>query len=222
MKLTALEIKQQKFEKAFRGYDPSEVKGFLNVISNEWEHMVSRNRELEAKVERLEEKVRHFEKVEEALQETLQTARDSAEKKIEDAKRNAENRIEKSEMQAEAIIRDATQRRQQVRQSILRLLDRRNEIISSIRSYLERAHDSLEQFSEDEAELFKIPELEEEGGLKAHGDAPGKKPTGNNKQHTTSGGTSGEGKTKKEEPGKESPSDPPGAENMDDIIDELD
>lgn len=162
MKLTALEIKQQKFEKSLRGYDTAEVHAFLNLVSNEWEHLVSKNKELQKQIENMEEKLKHYERVEEALHETLQTAKESAEQKLTGARKDARNKIEKAEMEAENIIREATQQRQQIRQSILRLLDRRKEIIGGIRSYLELAKESLDQFSKDEAELFKIPKSEEE------------------------------------------------------------
>lgn len=162
MKLTALEIKQQNFEKSLRGYDKAEVDAFLNLMSNEWEHMVSKNRELQKKINDLEEKLKHYERVEEALHETLQTAKESAEQKLTGARREAQTKIEKAEMEAETIIRDATQQRQHVRQSIIRLLDRRKEIIGGIRSYLEMARESLEQFSKDEASLFNLPDEEGE------------------------------------------------------------
>jgi len=157
MKLTALEIKQQEFDKSFRGYDKAEVQAFLNLVSNEWEHLVTKNRELEDRIDELEEKLKHYERVEEALHETLQTAKESAEQKLTGARKDARNKIEKAEMEAESIIREATQQRQQVRQSIIRLLDRRKEIIGGIRSYLEMAQESLEQFSKDEAALFDLP-----------------------------------------------------------------
>jgi cell division initiation protein len=65
--------------------------------------------------------------------------------------------IEKAELEADSIIREANQQRQQIRQSILRLLDRREEIISGINSYLDIAQESLQQFSKDEASLFTLP-----------------------------------------------------------------
>jgi len=201
MKLTALEIKQQEFEKSFRGYDKGEVNAFLNLMSNEWEHLVSQNRELEKKIENLEEKLKHYERVEEALHETLQTAKESAEQKLTGARKDARNKIEKAEMEADNIIREATQQRQQIRQSILRLLDRRKEIIGGIRSYLELARESLDQFAKDEAELFEIPKSDEV--------------LSNDFAQKVNNRSSGKQKD-------ESPSIPPGAEGMDDLIDEMD
>lgn len=207
MKLTALEIKQQNFEKSLRGYDKAEVEAFLNLMSNEWEHMVAKNRELQKKIDELEEKLKHYERVEEALHETLQTAKESAEQKLTGARREAQTKIEKAEMEAESIIREATQQRQQVRQSIIRLLDRRKEIIGGIRSYLEMAQESLEQFSKDEASLFNLPDDEEK--------------ISDSLQEQAERRTEAAAKQPDDQEADPQPL-PPGAENVDDIIDELD
>ena len=207
MKLTALEIKQQTFEKALRGYDKAEVQAFLNLMSNEWEHLVSKNRELEQRIEELEDKLKHYERVEEALHETLQTAKESAEHKLSGARKDARNKIEKAEMEAESIVREAIQQRQQIRQSILRLLDRRKEIIGGIRSYLELAQESLDQFAKDEADLFNIPSDSED-----QFDKQFQQRLKNRKN-----------KIETEDADEEDPQTiPPGAEDVDDIIDELD
>lgn len=209
MKLTALEIKQQEFEKSLRGYDKDEVQAFLNLISNEWEHLVAKNRELENRIEDLEEKLKHYERVEEALHETLQTAKESAEQKLTGARKDARNKIEKAEMEAESIIREATQQRQQVRQSIIRLLDRRKEIIGGIRSYLDLARESLEQFSKDEAALFDLPADDDKFSEKLNDRAERRKKALVDEQPEEN--FEGDAQTM-----------PPGAEDMDDIIDELD
>ncbi|MFU8813016.1 MAG: DivIVA domain-containing protein [Balneolaceae bacterium] len=209
MELTALEIKQQQFEKSLRGYDTTEVNAFLNLVSREWEHMVGRIKELESKIDQLEDKLKHYERVEQALHETLQTAKDSAEQKLINAKKESQNIIEKAEMESESIVREANQQRQQIRQSILSLLDRREEIISGMKSYLEIAQDSLQNFSKDEAALFKIPK----------GDtAPGED------LDYTSVKKRAAGKKEEEERKKDAADQPapPGTENLDDILDELD
>jgi cell division initiation protein len=207
MKLTALDIKQQSFDKTFRGYDAAEVQAFLSLVSNEWEHLVAKNNELEKQIEKLNDKLKHYERVEEALHETLQTARDSAEQKLEGAKKESQNIIEKAEMEADAIIREASQQRQQIRQSIMRLLDRRKEIVGGIRSYLEIAQESIQQFSSDEANLFSMPK-EEDVEFEKSRDGGGFKLTRKE----------GEEQLKK----KEEPHLPPGSEEMDDILDEID
>ena len=208
MKLTALEIKQQEFEKSLRGYDKAEVQAFLNLVSNEWEHMVTKVKELEAQLAKMEEKLEHYERVEQALHETLQTAKDSADQKMVGAKKEAKNIVEKAELESEAIIREANQQRQQVRQSVLQLLDRREEIIGGIRSYLELAQESLQQFSKDEASLFTLPKQEKLKDPMADNDWDDSENSPSPKKRNTS--------DQQEQPV------PPGAENLDDILDELD
>lgn len=204
MKLTALEIKQQQFEKSLRGYDVSEVNAYLNLVANEWEHMVGKMKEMEAQLEKMDEKLKHYERVEQALHETLQTAKDSAEQKLVGAKKESRNIIERAEMESDAIVREANQKRQQIRQSILRLLDRREEIIGGMTSYLEMAQESLQHFSRDEASLFSLPK--EESERESFGEEHSKRKSASQKKHS---------QKKEEQPV------PPGAENIDDIIDDI-
>ena len=160
MKLTPLEIKQQQFEKSLRGFDVADVQAFLTLVSNEYEHLITKNKELEDQIEKLSERVKHYERVEEALHETLQNTKESVSQKMENARLEAKNSIDKAQMEAEAIIKEANQQRNQVRQSILRLLDRREEIISGIKSYLENSQTSLEKFTKDELKIFELPKDE--------------------------------------------------------------
>jgi len=204
MKLTALEIKQQSFEKSLRGYDTAEVHAFLNLVANEWEHMVGKIRELEDQIDKMNEKLKHYERVEQALHETLQTAKDSADQKLSGARQESKNIIEKAEMEADSIIREASQQRQQIRQSILRLIDRRKEIVGGIRSYLELAQESLQQFGKDEASIFSLPKEEEY-----------ERSEDRNSNENDFYGT----------PQKKESSEniiTPGTENMDDILDDID
>lgn len=157
MKLTALDIKQQKFEKTLRGYDPAEVQSYLDLIANEWEQLVGKVRELETEVDKMNDKLKHYEKVEAALHETLQTAKSSAEEKLTGARKEAKVIIEKAELEADTLIKEASQQRQEIRHSILRLIDRRNEMINTMGSYLELAQDSLKNFSKDDSSLFSVP-----------------------------------------------------------------
>lgn len=161
MKLSALEIKQQTFAKTLRGYDVAEVQSFLNMVSSEWEHLSNKCRDQEQEIRRLSEKLEHYQKVEEALHETLQASKESAEQRINTSKQEAQNRIAKADLEAEKIVRDARNERQTIRRSIQRLLERREEIIRGIESYLELATDSLDSFKQDNASIYSLPEEEQ-------------------------------------------------------------
>ncbi|MDR9409893.1 MAG: DivIVA domain-containing protein [Balneolaceae bacterium] len=201
MKLTALEIKQQQFEKSLRGYDTAEVQSYLNLIASEWEHMVGKIRELENQVDKMNNKLQHYERVEEALYETLQTAKSSAEEKLSGAKKEANIIREKAEMEAESIVKEANQQRREIRQSMMQLIDKREEMIRSMKSYLENSQESLEQFNRDDRSLFTLPEQPEP---KAAPETQPKKSEEEVSQPSKEHGTI------------------PGADKIDDIIDELD
>lgn len=206
MKLTALEIKQQTFEKSLRGYDVAEVKAFLNIVSNEWEHLVSKNKDLDREIQQIRDKLKHYEKVEEALHETLQTAKESAEHRLDGARKEAKSKIEKAEMEAENILREARQHRQQIRQSVHRLLDRREEIIRGIRSYLDLAQESLGAFTKDDNNVYAMPQ-DDIDNVPQYAEAA--EPATKKKKDETSA------------PRKVS-APAPGTEDIDDLLDEID
>ena len=69
MKLTPLDLRKQQFKKVFRGYDPDEVRGFVEKLAQDWEEVLEEKRRAEERVDQIEDKLRHYEKVELALQE---------------------------------------------------------------------------------------------------------------------------------------------------------
>ncbi|WP_421773340.1 DivIVA domain-containing protein [Gracilimonas sp.] len=218
MKLTPLEIKQQTFEKGLRGYDTADVQAFLTLVSNEFEHLINKNKELEQQIDKLTERVKHYERVEDALHETLQTAKESMEQKVSGAKQEAKNTLEKAEMEADAIIKEANHNRQQIRQSILRLLDRREEIINGITSYLENAKKSVEQFSKDEMEVFQLPKEER---LEESLENP-TRPTKFMLDEENESDSPDAAKNGGEDEDEEDHAFPPGSDRLDDILDEID
>lgn len=207
MKLTALEIKQQQFEKSLRGYDVGEVKAFLNIVSTEWEYQVAKNRELEREIEQLKDKLKHYERVEEALHETLQTAKESSDQRISTAKKEAKNRIEKAEIQAEGIINAARQQRHQIRQNIMSLLSRRDEVIRGMKSYLDLAQESLLSFTKDEAGIFTLSREDDES---------------EDLEKLSKNNSKSKEKSKKEETDEASSVVIPDADDLDDFLDKID
>jgi cell division initiation protein len=157
MELSALDIKQQTFARTLRGYDIAEVNAYLQVLSTRWEHMVGKSREMEREIEELREKLKHYARVEEALHETLQTAKENAESKLATSRKEAQRILEKAEQESEEMLRSARLEKQQIKNATLRLLERRDEIIRGMTSYLELSRESLENFKRDDANLYSIP-----------------------------------------------------------------
>jgi cell division initiation protein len=214
MKLTPLEIKQQQFEKSLRGFDVADVQSFLTLVSNEVEHLLNKNKELEDQIEKLNDRVRHYERVEEALHETLQTTKESVAQKLDGAKTEAQNKIDKAEMQAEVILKEANHQRQQVRQNIQRLLEKREEIIAGMNSYLENSQESLSKFKKDELGIFSFPK-DEDVNLDLDLD-------NDRKSRFKLDEDESESENEKNKTEEIDLSLPPGTEHLDDILDEID
>ena len=110
MKITALDIRQKTFEKAFRGVDKDEVQAFLNMVSQQWERLGDENRELRLKLEHAQQDVQKMREVESSLYRTLKTAEDTGNSITEQAQRDADLRRREAQLQAEHTIGEARQR----------------------------------------------------------------------------------------------------------------
>lgn len=136
MRLTPLDIRKQEFTKSFRGFDPEEVQAFLQMVANQWGEMQDERRRLEEKLRSFESKIQHYEKVEEALQEALQVARETTHRTIANAEAKAKNIIEEAKIKAEGIQRDAKTDHDRLKREASQLSGRRNEITARLRSFL--------------------------------------------------------------------------------------
>ncbi len=154
MKLTPLEIKQHRFDKSLRGYDVNEVHSFLELVATEVDQLQQKNSDLTEQLEKLNKRITHYEKVEEAIHETLQTTKESVAQKMEQARSEAKTAMDRAHMEAETIIKEAQQQRSLIRQDMIRLLERREEMITSFQQFLENNQSLVEKFAANEFNIF--------------------------------------------------------------------
>jgi cell division initiation protein len=154
MKLTPLEIKQHQFDKSLRGYDVGEVQSFLALVASEMEQLQQKNSELQEQVQGLNNRITHYEKVEEAIHETLQTTKESVAQKMEQARNEAKTVMDRAHMEADRMIQEAQQQRSNIRQEMIRLLERRDEMIQSFQQFLENNMGMVEKFAANEFHIF--------------------------------------------------------------------
>lgn len=157
MKITPLDIRKQDFTRRLRGYDPEEVQAFLHTLSAQWDSVLEDSRRQEERLRELETKVRHYERVEEALQEALQTARESARQAMQAAEQKAQQIRHIAENDAERIKRDAEQERMRMRQETQAIHGRRREIVARLRAFLISEMEMLAHFEgEDPIGFIKL------------------------------------------------------------------
>ena len=154
MKLTPLEIKQHQFDKSLRGYDIGEVETFLALVASEVEQLHQKNNELQEQIEGLNKRISHYEKVEQAMHETLKTTKESVTQKMEQARNEAKTATDRAYMEAERITQEARQQRSSIRQEMIRLLERRDEMIQSFQQFLENNSSMVEKFAANKFHIF--------------------------------------------------------------------
>ena len=78
MKLTPMDINNKEFKKAIRGYSPEEVDEFLDDVVENYEELYKENSRLKDSLNRANEKIEHYEKLEITIQNTLLLAQNAA------------------------------------------------------------------------------------------------------------------------------------------------
>lgn len=136
MKLTPLDIRKHEFARKVRGYDPEEVKAFTEMVSRQWEEVLDDLRHARDRVRELEGKIAHYEKVESALHEALESARSGAKRTQEQAEERARLIVEEAELRAEQRLQEADRRQGQLRHDVAGLSRRHDEIVARLRHFL--------------------------------------------------------------------------------------
>lgn len=152
MRLSPLELRKHQFAKKLRfsGYDADEVNGFIRQMADQWAEVLEDNRRLEDRAKELEGKLTHYEKVELALQEALETARHTARQVEDNAERKANLTIEGAELRAQQMLQDAEQERYSIKQDLVKLNSRQTEIAARMRAFLMAEMEVLAQYQGDD------------------------------------------------------------------------
>lgn len=102
--ITSMDINNKEFKKSLRGYDCDEVDEFLDKIGEDYEVLYRENSSLKEKLELLEDKLKHYSKIESTIQNTLVLAQNAAEQARESAKNESELIIRQANESAKQII----------------------------------------------------------------------------------------------------------------------
>jgi len=158
MKLSSLDIRKQQFSRIVRGYDRDEVDAFLDMVGTQWQELIDENRRSDEKIKEMQVKLEHYQKVEEALEEAIKSARDNAEKKIKDAEKSATAIMEKAEARAVKITIGAEEERLKIKRETARYSIRQKEMLTKFRSFLSSELEMLAYHEKNDT--LRMPELE--------------------------------------------------------------
>lgn len=142
--ITPLDITQREFKKAFRGFDPKEVKAFLEDVAHEIERLIKENTLLIDRLQRLEEELKAHAEREESLKRTLVTAQRLTDTLKENAKKEAELLIKETELKAERLMEQAHQRLASIQWEIEELKRQKTLFEAKLRSAIKLHLDLLD------------------------------------------------------------------------------
>lgn len=110
MAITALDIKDKTFKLKFRGYSEEEVNEFLDIVVRDYEALTRQNREQDAKIKMLEEKLAYFDEMKESLSQSVILAQETADKVKTSARTEAENLLTHANNQASLLLEESKQK----------------------------------------------------------------------------------------------------------------
>ncbi len=156
MKLTPLDIQHKEFHRGLRGYNEEEVDSFLDEVSEEFSQLFKENIELKESLEKLEEKMKQYEGLEQAIQKTLLTAEKSAEEIRSNARKEAEIIFREASLRSREMIASAYRECQQIHIGYANLKQKTQEFSANFKSMLTAF---LEMIGKLESMLEKAPEV---------------------------------------------------------------
>jgi cell division initiation protein len=137
MKLTPLDIHHKEFHRALRGYNEEEVDKFLDEVAEEFERLFKENIDLKEQLEKIKDKLEHYQNLESTIQSTLLTAQKSAEEVRIQAKKEAELVLKDAELKAREIIQSAEREKEELQQTYADLQKAEEEFRNKFRALLE-------------------------------------------------------------------------------------
>lgn len=144
MKISPIEIRQQEFQKKMRGFDPDEVKSFLERLADDIDELHKENESLKAELEKANEQLAEFKKIEKNLQDTLLKAQDSSAKSFEASKKQTSLMIKEAELKASQIIEKARENTDEIRNAVINLREEKDLIISKLKAIVSSQANLLE------------------------------------------------------------------------------
>jgi cell division initiation protein len=151
MNVSPLDLRQQKFRTAFRGFDPVEVSSFLLAVADDYEQALREADRLRQEVARLEMVVRGHVEQEKSLQNTLITAQKLADDIKAGAEENALRIVREAESRSVLLIEKTQARVEDIHRDIDGLKLKRRAVETSLEASIQALRNTLEFVREQDA-----------------------------------------------------------------------
>jgi cell division initiation protein len=143
MKVTPLDLRQQRFQVAMRGYDRGEVNAFLAEAADDYENALRENLRLREDVVKFEAALNEHRGQEKSLRNTLLTAQKLADDIKEAAQQEATRIVWEAEGRAELLIQKSQNRLEEVQREIDSLRMKRRDVETSLEGLIATLHNTV-------------------------------------------------------------------------------
>jgi cell division initiation protein len=144
MKFTPFGIKNQEFNRTVRGYDRDEVRAFLERLSDEFEVLQNDNEKLKTDLERQEEQLKEFKRIEKNLQQAMLNQTESTSRAVDSAKKQTALILKEAELKSVQLIEKAKENANSIRDSVLKLREERKLLIARLKALIDSQSSLLE------------------------------------------------------------------------------
>lgn len=144
MKVTPLDLRQQKLTVVFRGYDRNEVDALLNEVADDYERALRETDRLHQELARMESLIAEHREHERNLRNTLLTAQRLADEIREHAEQDAKRVVEEAESRAELVLQQSQGRIDDLQHEIDSLKLKRRDVEATLQSTISALRNALD------------------------------------------------------------------------------
>ncbi len=149
MRLSPLDISKQEFSKSMRGFDPAEVRAFLEKVSDELAELEAENKRLAQQNLKATTQLESYEQMEKSLRESLLTAQKTLEEARTSTEREHDLLLREARAEAEQIVHEAQRNVHEIREELRRLTVQRDAYIKRLRFLLSSQQELIDMLEEE-------------------------------------------------------------------------
>jgi cell division initiation protein len=150
MNVSPLDLRQQKFSKAFRGFDPVEVTSFMMAAAEDYEQALRETDRLRTDLTRMEAVLNEHREHERNLKSTLMAAQKLADDIKAHAEEEARRIVQNAQARSDILLQKTEARLEDVQREIDGLKLKRKDVETSIEATIQTLRNTLEYVREQE------------------------------------------------------------------------
>jgi len=150
MNVSPLDLRQQRFRTALRGFDKIEVTSFLIAVADDYEQALRDTDKLRQDVARMEAMLNEHRESEKNLRTTLMTAQKLADEIKASANREAERIIREAEGRSDMLLDKTQSRLEDIQREIDGMKMKRKDVEVTLESTIQTLRNTLEYIHEQE------------------------------------------------------------------------